>query len=151
MLRATTVQIKFPYTRKYRDRHGKVRIEYRRGGKTIRLLGDPGTAAFQASYDGARAIFEGHAAGDPTSRKVTIGTLRWLSIEYYKSAEFQQLAPNTQRARRLVFEGILRERISAKSPLLFADCPVSKFNLHSSTFECCAIGKHLSQRQRTFV
>ena len=118
--------VKFPYTRSYRDRHGKIRIEYRRSGRTIALHGTPGTLAFQTSYDGARAIFEGDRSGE-SLRKPTTGTLRWLCVEYYKSAEFQQLAPNTQRARRLVFEGILQERISPKSPFIFADCPVAKF------------------------
>jgi integrase len=123
MHRTSTVQVKFAYTRSYRDRHGKLRIEYRRAGKTITLRGSPGTLEFQQSYDGARAIFEGQAA----SGKVTRGTLRWLCCEYYKSAEFHQLAPNTQRARRLVFEGILNEAISPNTALLFADCPVGKF------------------------
>jgi hypothetical protein len=91
------------------DRHGKWRIEYRRAGKTIALRGAPGTSEFQASYDAARAIFEGEASGQPATRKVLTGTLRWLCVEYYKSAEFHQLTPNTQRARRLVIEGILRE------------------------------------------
>ena len=45
------VQVKFRYTRSYRDRHGKMRIEYRRRGKTIPLRGMPGTAEFQNTYD----------------------------------------------------------------------------------------------------
>lgn len=98
----------------------------RRSGKTIALRGVPGTAEFQASYDAARAIFEGETEREPAYRKVIVGTLRWLCIEYYKSAEFHQLAPNTQRARRLVFESILREPTTPNASLLFADCPVAK-------------------------
>ena len=48
-----------------------------------------------------------------------------MCVEYYNSAEFHQLAPNTQRARRL--KGILREPISPNSSLQFAECPVAKF------------------------
>jgi len=67
----------------------------------------------------------------------------WLCVEYYKSAEFQQLAPNTQRARRLVFEGILHEPISPKSTFVFADCPVGKF-AHQHV-------RVLRDRKRTFA
>ena len=48
-----TMNFRYPYTRSYRDRHGKLRIEYRRNGKTKPLRGTPGTAEFQAAYDAA--------------------------------------------------------------------------------------------------
>src|SRR3981081_4099438 len=115
------VQVKFAYTRRYRDQHGKPRIEYRRNGKTMALRGTPGTAEFQTSYVAAPALFESHGVF-PAVGAIGKGTLRWLCVEYFKAAEFEQLAPSTQRALRLVFEGMLRESISPRSPLVFADC-----------------------------
>ena len=120
------MQVRFRYTRSYRDRHGKLRIEYRRGRKVMPLRGIPGTAEFQSSYDAARVVFE---TGDVAPKPYAVGTgsLRWLCVEYFKSAEFEQLSPSTQRARRLVFESMIRERINPQSSLMFADCPVAKF------------------------
>jgi integrase len=45
-------------------------------------------------------------------------------VDYFKSAEFEQLAPSTQRARRLVLEGMLKEPIRPDAAAEFADCPV---------------------------
>jgi hypothetical protein len=85
------IKVRFPYTRSYRDRHGKFRVEYRRSGKTIPLPTTVGTAEFQAAYDTAKALIEG--GQQLTSSAVTLGkllvnTLRWLCMEYFKSAEF---------------------------------------------------------------
>jgi integrase len=118
--------VKYPYTRSYRDRHGKLRIEYRRGGRTIPLRATPGTAEFQAAYDAAKVLFAGAEISAAPAQPHS-GTLRWLSVEYFKSAEFEQLAPSTQRARRLVFEGMLQEPTKPNAPFLFADCPLGRF------------------------
>src|SRR5436189_3136481 len=52
------MNVRYPYTRSYRDRHGKLRIEYRRYGKMIALPPTPGTAEFQAAYDAAAAAVQ---------------------------------------------------------------------------------------------
>lgn len=122
-----SVIVKYPYTRTYRDRHGKMRIEYRRNGRVIPLKATPGTADFQAAYDAAAALFEPETSMPaPTTSAPKGGTLRWLSVEYFKSAEFEQLAPSTQQARRLVIEGMLQEPIRPNAAPVFADCPVSR-------------------------
>lgn len=119
------MKAKFPYTRRYRDRHGKWRIEYRRAGRTIALGGTPGTAQFQAEYDEARVLIEGPHA--PAKQGVLKGgTLRWLCVQWFASAEYGQLAPSTQRDRRRVLESILSEPIRPGSPATFADCPLSR-------------------------
>ena len=120
------MNVKYPYTRSYRDRHGKPRIEYRRGGRTIPLRATPGTAEFQAAYDAAKELFESKETSAAPAEAHS-GSLRWLCIEYFKSAEFEQLAPSTQRARRLVFEGMLQEPTKPNAPFLFADCPLGRF------------------------
>ena len=123
------MKVAFPYTRSYRDRHGKLRIEYRRGGRTILIRAMPGSAEFQAAYDVAKARFEGGVQSTdllPTFPKTQAGTLRWLCIEYFKSAEFEQLAISTQRTRRRELESILQERTRPGSEFIFADFPLSR-------------------------
>ena len=88
------MDVKYRYTRSYRDRHGKRRIEYRRHGRTIPLHGEPGTAAFQAAYDAAAARFA--EPQTPALPRTQPYTLRWLAHEYLRSAEFDQLTPATQ-------------------------------------------------------
>jgi len=105
----------------------KLRIEYRRNGKTILLRGVPGTLEFQSAYDEAKEKFTETLGPVPENSRSRPSTLRWLCDEYFKSAEFEQLAPNTQRARRLVFESMLKEPVRPASPSLFADCPVARF------------------------
>lgn len=120
------MKVKYPYTRSYWDRHRKWRIEYRRGGRTIPLRATPGTAEFQAAYDDAQAQYESNET-TAARAQVDSGTLRWLCIQYFKSTEFEQLASSTQRARRLVFEGMLQEPTKPNAPFLFADCPLGRF------------------------
>ena len=123
------MKVRFPYTRSYRDRHGKLRVEYRRSGRTMPLRAVPGTTEFQAAYDAAKALFEvaeRPARTPDVAGKFQAGSLRWLCVEYFKSAEFGQLAPSTQRARRLVFEGMLLEPINPRSKLLFSECPAAR-------------------------
>ena len=52
------MQFRYKYTRSYRDRHGKLRIEYRRNGRTMPLPSTPGTPEFQAAYDAAHTSVE---------------------------------------------------------------------------------------------
>jgi len=121
------VQIKYRYTRSYRDRHGKLRIEYRRHGRTIALKAEPGTAEFQAEYDAAKALSDTDPSRRPAQHQpepIKPGTLRWLCTEYYRSAEWSQLAPITQYERKLILEHMMLEPIKPGSPLRFADCPL---------------------------
>jgi integrase len=113
--------VRYKYTRAYRDRHGKLRFEYRRNGKTRRLRGTPGTPEFQAAYDAAHAAEVAmHAAGDSIARPLP-GTLRWLCGEYFKSADFAELDLSTRRVRRLVLESVCREPWTKGSSRLFGD------------------------------
>src|SRR5438128_1313098 len=114
---------RYKYTRSYRDRHGKVRIEYRRNGKTKRLRGTPGTSAFQAAYDAVHASHEA-ASPDPAPARPVEGTWRWLCIEYCKSSEFSDLNASTQRVRKLILESICCEPWTRGSARTFGDAPI---------------------------
>jgi integrase len=87
------------------DRHGNVRIYFRRKGqRKIRLTEVPGTVAFDAEYQRA---FSG-ALKPPTNQHSAAmpGTMRWLCEQYYASAAFQSLAPSTRKVRRGILEEI---------------------------------------------
>ena len=84
------------------DRHGNVRVYFRRKGQPkIRLSEMPGTPAFDAEYQRA---FNGEVK-PPSASQHTVwmrGTLGWLCEQYYASAVFQALdgaAPRREAAR----------------------------------------------------
>jgi integrase len=88
------------------DRHGNVRIYFRRKGeRKVRLKEVPGTAAFEAEY---KRAFSGEAL--PVSPRrlgaAMPGTMRWLCEQYYASAKFQSLAPSTRKVRRAILDEI---------------------------------------------
>ena len=97
------------------DRYGQASVYFRRrhGDKKIRLRETPGTAAFDAEYRRAFAIAEGKgrraaAPAHPAGRKArpAPGSLRWLCEQYFASAYFQDLDPQTRRPRRAILEDI---------------------------------------------
>ena len=88
------------------DRHGNVRVYFRRKGHPkIRLTEIPGTAAFEAEYQRA---FSDEVKLRSTSQHTAAmpGTMRWLCEQYYTSAAFQSLAPSTRKVRRGILEEI---------------------------------------------
>jgi integrase len=86
------------------DRHGNVRIYFRRKGqRKIRLTEAPGTAAFDAEYQRA---FSGALKAPTNQHSAAMGTMCWLCEQYYASAAFQSLAPSTRNVRRGILEEI---------------------------------------------
>ena len=90
------------------DRHGNVRIYFRRKGKPkIRLREAPGTDAFDQEY---QRLFRGELK-PPSGNQRTVAmprTMSWLCEQYYASAAFQSLAPSTRKVRRAILEDICR-------------------------------------------
>lgn len=86
------------------DRHGNVRIYFRRKGQPkVRLTATPGTPAFDAEYQRA---FTGDAKPIQVVAQADKGSLRWLCGEYFASAAFRQLGTETRKARRKILEEI---------------------------------------------
>lgn len=78
------------------DRHGNIRLYYRRSGKKVRLRSTIGTQAFLDEY-----AFASETLKNKSLPKVTIrGSLRWLTEQYFSSFEFRALSPRTQYVRR---------------------------------------------------
>ncbi len=88
--------VKFKYVTRDRDRHGNLRLYFRRAGKEkIRLKGLPGSDEFIESY---RA-----ALGKTGGRETKIDkSFRWLCDRYFKSGDFEALEENTRRRKRAV-------------------------------------------------
>ncbi|WP_299201062.1 site-specific integrase [uncultured Tateyamaria sp.] len=101
------------------DRHGNVRIYYRRVGQPkIRLRGPVGSPEFLIDYQRAAS---GHAwkqknQGSENSRVGQPGTLRWLCTQYFKSPMYQQLDPSTRRSRRSILERFCENHNDGEKP-----------------------------------
>lgn len=97
------MKIPLRYVVEDRDRHGNVRLYYRRKGQPkIRLPGPIGSAEFLAAYRAAAA-----GIAQPRGQKPappTAGSIRWLCAEYFRAPTFRQLDPRTQRVRRAILD-----------------------------------------------
>ena len=97
------------------DRHGNVRVYYRRRGRPkVRLHAPFGSDEFIAQY---REVHAGVAQQPPAadvSRRgpAKLGSLRWLIEQYYGSAEFRGLEDSTQHARRLILDALCEEPLN---------------------------------------
>lgn len=130
------ITINFEYVHRDVDRHGNVRLYFRRrkGERKIRIRAAPGTPAFQSEYDAAKILADtgvlALAAEDRTSfARATHpqpGTYRWLCVQYFCSAEFRRLDARTQRTRRGVLEWTFEEPIAPGKAESFADFPVRR-------------------------
>ena len=96
-------QLPLKYVHRFRDRHGKVRHYFRqRGFKKIPLPGLPGSEEFMLAY---QAALGGQTAPIEIGANRTLpGTINALVVSCYRSAEWNALAPNTQKNRRPVIE-----------------------------------------------
>lgn len=96
------------------DRHGNLRIYFRRKGQPkIRLTEMPGTAAFDAEYHRAfRAEVKLPLASQQTVWMP--GTLGWLCEQYHASAVFQALDKSTRKTRRGILEAICERRVDGQ-------------------------------------
>lgn len=93
------MKVRLKYVSEDTDRHGNVRLYYRRKGQAkIRLPGPVGSPAFVKAYDAA------DAGEVPVKRQRRVpaapDTLTWLCEEYYRSAVFRRLDDSTQKDRR---------------------------------------------------
>lgn len=93
------------------DRHGNIRVYYRRkGARKVRLRGPFGSPEFWEDYQRAHHNHSNGSAVEafrqnasrPTT--VVIGSLRALCVEYFQSAMFRELDPRTQKVRRRILE-----------------------------------------------
>jgi len=104
------------------DRHGNIRVYFRRQGQPkIRLAETAGTPEFDREY---RRAFQGELTPAPRHAgrtPATHGTMRWLCEQYYTSAAFQALGKSTRKVRRGILDGVCERagalRFSTMEPL----------------------------------
>lgn len=124
------VKVTYPYVVEDRDRHGNVRLYFRRPGQQkVRIRETPGTEAFEKRYRDLLAKLD---AGEPLietakgPRPPKPGTWRWLCVEYMKSTTFKELGTSTQAPRRGILESTFDEPIYPGSAETYADFPVPR-------------------------
>ncbi len=89
------------------DRHGTVRIYYRRHGRKVRIRETPGTDEFMTAY--RTALESGFRTEAVKSTVAAPGSLRWLVQRFYGSAEYRRLAGSTRRARKGILESLCQK------------------------------------------
>jgi hypothetical protein len=122
----------WPHLQRYTDDHGTAYAYYRRAGRPKVRIREPyaDTPEFAAAYYEARARAE-NAATPPLpapTLKPAPDTFRWLCVEYFKSLDFRQLDPDTQRVRRRVLEACWDEPWQAGSAHLFGQAPLRRMD-----------------------
>src|SRR5215203_813026 len=99
------VSFRFRYVVEDVDRHGNVRLYFRRKGQAkIRLPGMPGCDEFTAAYSAALASSQQRQP--PCHQRAGKGSFGYLCRAYYASATFKQLDPSTQAWRRRSLDAI---------------------------------------------
>lgn len=110
------MEIRLRYVVEDMDRHGNVRLYYRRRGqRKIRLPGPLGSPEFLEAY---RLADAGTAPplSDVSNGALVRGrpqSLHWLCAQYYASPEFRRLAPRTQKIRRRFLDRVC-DRVDPK-------------------------------------
>lgn len=94
--------IRLKYVLEDTDRHGNVRLYFRKPGcPKVRLRGPIGSSEFFKDYEKA-------SKAAPALRLKTAeplpGSMRWLCSEYLKSPAFRNLAPKTRLVRQRILE-----------------------------------------------
>lgn len=98
------------------DRHGNVRLYYRRYGRKVRLRGSAGSPEFLADYKTAAAGPISTKDCGPQIGRVVPRSVKWLCVRYYQSAMFKKLDPRTQRVRRSILERFCKRKNDGNKP-----------------------------------
>jgi len=94
------------YVSEYRDRHGRWRYKARKKGfATLYFKAVPPSPEFYAEYRAWREA----ASPSPGRKRTLSGSVADVVARYYKSTEWQGLAPATRKVRRNIFERIREE------------------------------------------
>lgn len=98
------------------DRHGNVRVYFRRGGKKVRLRAPIGSPEFLEEYRLAMVGEHPLQKPAPEYRKARPGTLRELVEGYYSSANYQNLGDRTRHVRRQILDRFCNHRNAGAQP-----------------------------------
>ena len=98
------------------DRHGNVRLYFRRNGRKLRLRGPVGSPEFLADYKAASKGPKPESTKTDKVGRVVPRSIKWLCVEYYKSAMFKELDPRTQKVRRSILERFCQHKSDGDKP-----------------------------------
>lgn len=93
--------IRLKYIHRFKDRHGRLRYYFRRGGGQVPLPGEPGSEAFMDAY---QAALEGSDKPPVGQSRIRPGSIDALAIAYYQSADFRTMAASSQAVYRGIIE-----------------------------------------------
>jgi integrase len=112
------MEIRLKYVVEDTDRHGNVRLYYRRPGfPKIRLPGPLGSPAFLAAYRAAESDAKNPVSQTAEKAKpAKPGSIRWLCIHYFQSAMFNELDERTQYVRRGLLERFCQNKDDGDKP-----------------------------------
>jgi len=114
-----TLDLKF--VQKYKDRHGKERLYFRRPNyPRVALRGPVGSAEFFEDYDAA--LKQEPVKLQVGATRIKPGTLGDLTSQYYQSARFRGLKPQTQANYRRIIDSFQSMTFPDGTP--FRDAPV---------------------------
>lgn len=100
--RTSGMKTTIKYVERWKDRHGKTRLYFRKGkGQRFTLRGPEGSPEFWEDY---QAASNGEITKRPTKTRALAGTMRWLVEQYYQSPCFKELRQTTQVMRRNILE-----------------------------------------------
>ncbi|GGE18778.1 integrase [Primorskyibacter flagellatus] len=111
-----SMKFRLKYVVEDTDRHGNIRLYYRRHGRKVRLRGPAGSPEFLADYKAASAGPAPTSKDEPPVGRVVPRSIKWLCVEYYKSAMFKELDPRTQKVRRSILERFCQRKDDGDKP-----------------------------------
>jgi integrase len=122
------VVAKYPYLCSDVDRHGNVRVYFRRAGRPkARIREKLDSEAFRRRYD---ELLTGGSASNEAGGAVGVlpkrNTFRWLCVQFFGSPDFKRLDPRTQYTRRRLLEAMFDEPIAPGAAETFADFPLDR-------------------------
>src|SRR5262245_5926064 len=96
-------RLRLEYIHEYRDRHGKLRRYVRRpGSRRVPLPGLPGSPEFMQAYQDAIS-----GAAPLVRSRHKVGTLGALAAEFFRSTEYANLKPSSQRLYRIALDCVM--------------------------------------------
>lgn len=110
------MKMRLKYVVEDTDRHGNVRLYYRRNGHKVRLRGPAGSPEFLADYRAASRPPKDTKPKSERPGRVLPGSFKWLCAQYYKSAMWAELDPKTQMTRRRILERFAQHKGNGDKP-----------------------------------